>query len=502
LSTIKSADKIIVLSGGRLVEQGTHNELLDMDGTYTKLAMTQKVNSDRENPPREDEFSRVIHHELELDSVDNESVSPPVVEKHSSDTLHANTDALETLEHPGKHYPMGTLLKFVSHLHKNSKSSILQGMLWSIQAGAGAPIQAVFLAKCLTTLARPPSEYTLLRSEINLWAGMHVVLAFVQLLAYTGQSFTLGASTERLIRHVSGPIFRTLLDKDMTFFDMSEHGVGALVSFISTEPSSIAGMGCYSMGQYVMAFTTLIGAIATSIAVGWKLGLVGSATVPVLLVCGLLRYRVMGQLEARLRKSYQEAASLAGEAISSIRTVVSLNRERDISASFHDQLAQQDSRSIRTSLTSSTLFAFSQSASMLCTALGLWYGGTLVISGEYGLLQFILSFAAINICGDSAGSIFSSSPDLAKAKQSTTRLKALLEEKSQEYMDCAAARPLLEGVVKFRDVHFRYPTRPERRILNGFDLTVQKGKYVALVGSNGCGKSTIVAFVGAVLSTY
>jgi ATP-binding cassette subfamily B (MDR/TAP) protein 1 len=59
-----------------------------------------------------------------------------------------------------------------------------------------------------------------------------------------------------------------------------------------------------------MALTTLIGAIATSMAVGWKLGLVGAATVPVLLMCGFLRFRVMAQLEAHLRQVYQETASL------------------------------------------------------------------------------------------------------------------------------------------------------------------------------------------------
>jgi ATP-binding cassette subfamily B (MDR/TAP) protein 1 len=257
----------------------------------------------------------------------------------------------------------------------------------------------------------------------------------------------------------------------------------------------MAGMGCYAIGNYIMALTTLIGAIATSIAVGWKLGLVGAATVPVLLMCGFLRFRVMAQLEAHLRQVYQETASLASEAVSAVRTVMSLNRESKVAAVFHDNLAEQDSKSIRSSLTSSGLFAFSQSAPLLCTALGLWYGGTLVISGEYGLFQFILSFAAVNICGDAAGSIFSSSPDLAKAKLSATRLKGLLDRQPQRRLGFVGPPPLLQRTIEFRNVHFSYPTRPDRQILNGLDLTVHKGKYVALVGPSGCGKSTIVALL-------
>ncbi|PSN72677.1 hypothetical protein BS50DRAFT_568263 [Corynespora cassiicola Philippines] len=493
LSTIKSADKIIVLAGGRLIEQGTHEELLQVDGMYSKLAKTQTVdladNGIQAAKAPIEEFDNRDDHGKHATEKDFSSVPG-----HSS-TFRTDKDALESLNRPRNEYGIWTLLGFVTSLHKDCTSLMSLGFLLSVQTGAAAPVQAVFVSKCLTALARPPAEYGQLRSEINLWAGMHVVLAFVQLLACTAQGTVLGKCTEKLIRHVTGQSFLTLLNKKMAFFDMTENGVGALVSFLGTEPSSVAGMGCNAVGTYIMALTTLIGAVSASIAVGWKLGLVGLSTIPVLVVCGFLRIRVMAQLEDRLRKRYQEGAVLASEAVSSIRTVKFLNREHTVTATFHSQLAEQNSQSIRASLTSGALFAFSHSASMLCTALTLWYGGTLVISGEYSLFQFILSHTTINICGDTAGQLFSNSPDLAKAIGSATRLKALFRPLPQDYSGHAEARPLLEGNIKFQDVHFTYPTRPERQILKGLDLDILKGKYVALVGPSGCGKSTITALL-------
>lgn len=51
------------------------------------------------------------------------------------------------------------------------------------------------------------------------------------------------------------------------------------------------------------------------------------------------------------------------------------------------------------------------------------------------------------------------------------------------------------GEVSFKDVRFRYPTRPEVSVLRGIDLDVRSGQTVALVGSSGCGKSTTVSLV-------
>ena len=51
------------------------------------------------------------------------------------------------------------------------------------------------------------------------------------------------------------------------------------------------------------------------------------------------------------------------------------------------------------------------------------------------------------------------------------------------------------GTVQLRSVRFRYPTRPDVKVLRGVTLTVQKGQKLALVGSSGCGKSTVVSLL-------
>lgn len=51
------------------------------------------------------------------------------------------------------------------------------------------------------------------------------------------------------------------------------------------------------------------------------------------------------------------------------------------------------------------------------------------------------------------------------------------------------------GDIDIRHVYFAYPSRPEKSILQGFSLSIPAGKTVALVGSSGCGKSTVICLV-------
>lgn len=55
--------------------------------------------------------------------------------------------------------------------------------------------------------------------------------------------------------------------------------------------------------------------------------------------------------------------------------------------------------------------------------------------------------------------------------------------------------PTITGHIKFNDVHFRYPSRPDSSVLRGVTFEVQSGHTLAVVGPSGCGKSTLVALL-------
>ncbi|KAF2095310.1 ATP-binding cassette transporter ABC4 [Rhizodiscina lignyota] len=512
LSTIKHADNIVVMSQGRIVEQGKHDELLEKRGAYYNLVEAQKIIAAAAAQQEE--------HSDDISIVDDEKKDPQVLSKEKSyDTEKFESDpddvdpgrlnrtqtgksassaALEKKKAEEKHeYSLWTLMKVVGQFNKPEWYIMAFGFVCCVIAGGGNPTQAIFFAKSISALSLPPPLYGELRHEINFWAWMYFMLAGTQLLSMGGQGSALGYCSERLIHRARDQSFRTMLRQDIQFFDREENNAGALTTFLSTETTHLAGLSGATLGTILMVSTTLVAAMTLAIAIGWKLGLVCTATIPVLLACGFFRFWMLARFQTRAKKAYEKSAGYACEATSAIRTVASLTREQDVWNNYHDQLTAQGAKSLQSVLRSSTLYASSQSFIFLCNALGFWYGGTLIGRGEYTIFQFFVCFTAVIFGAQSAGTIFSFAPDMGKAKHAAAQLKTLFDRVPEidSWSQDGEKVEQMDGSIEFRDVHFRYPTRPEQPVLRGLDFTVKPGQYVALVGASGCGKSTTIALL-------
>ncbi|KAF7930175.1 hypothetical protein BELL_1147g00010 [Botrytis elliptica] len=510
LSTIKDADNIVVMTEGRIVEQGTHNDLLARQGAYYRLIEAQKIAETKEMSAEE---------EAEIDAKDDQLVRKMsnkvggIEYTEDPDDKNILNKLMRTLTEKSQsslalqgrispseqHDSLWTLIKLIASFNKTEWKLMLVGLFFSIICGGGNPTQAVFFAKNIISLSYPviPANFHTIRHDVDFWSLMYLMLAFVQFIAFCSQGIAFAFCSERLIHRVRDRAFRTMLRQDIQYFDREEHTAGALTSFLSTETTHVAGLSGVTLGTLLTVITTLIAACALSLAIAWKLALVCIATIPVLLGCGFFRFWLLARFQQRAKKAYEKSASYACEATGAIRTVASLTREDDVLAHYTDSLKAQEQKSLRSILKSSLLYAASQSLMFLCVALGFWYGGQRIANKEYTMFQFFVCFSAVVFGAQSAGTIFSFAPDMGKAKQAAQELKILfdLTPTIDSWSEDGERMESMEGYVEFRDVHFRYPTRPEQPVLRGLDLQVKPGQYVALVGASGCGKSTTIALL-------
>ena len=517
LSTIRDADNIVVMSAGEIVEQGTHDQLLKKQGAYFNLVTAQDIAGvEEEMDPDEvikivDEEAKIIHRMSTIHGTDKEFELQVILTNPNEDTeakMKRYSAALsfsnipfpaEKPEDVDRRYSFWTLIKLIMSFNRPEWKIMVIGLLFCVICGGSNPTSAVFFSKQISTLSVfiTDDNREQVKHDSDFWSSMYLMLAIVQFVALTGQGILFAIGSEKLVHRVRDRAFRTFLRQDIAFFDQEEHTAGALTSFLSTTTTHAAGLSGVTLGTLLVVSITLIAACSLGLAIGWKLSLVCISTLPVVLGCGFFRFWLLTHFQQRSKQAYDSSASYASEAISAIRTVAALTREEDVLRQYSQSLTEQRKRSFKAVAKTGLLYAASQSLLFLCFALGFWYGGTLIGRHEYTMFQFFLCFLAVIFGAQSAGTIFSFAPDMGKAYSAACELKTLFDRQPSIDTWSEEGQPVhvVDGTIEFRDVHFRYPLRPEQPVLQGLNLVVHPGQYVALVGASGCGKSTTIALL-------
>ena len=280
LSTIKTADNIVVMKLGKIVEQGTHDQLLELKQGYWNLVSAQKITekeeaeaSSSDEDAEDEKLSRM--HSSRTDSV---AVDPEDEKLALGKTRTGKSISSQVLdERPkasGANYSLLSLIRFIAKFNVKEWWIMCIGLVFTCIAGAGQPVQGIFFAKSIVALAQPLYKAHQIRHDIDFWALMYLMLGFVQLISMFTQGIAFAYCSEVLIHRARDSAFRSMLRQDISFFDEDENSTGALTSFLSTETTHLASISGATLGTLINCSTCLTVAVIVSLAVGWKLALV------------------------------------------------------------------------------------------------------------------------------------------------------------------------------------------------------------------------------------
>jgi ATP-binding cassette subfamily B (MDR/TAP) protein 1 len=328
---------------------------------------------------------------------------------------------------------------------------------------------------------------------------MYLAIGLGIFVVFLGHGISFAYTTEKLTHRAREQSFRHILRQDVSFFDMEQNSIGALTSLLSSAPTDLSGLSGPVIGALLTFIATILGGIVLSLIIGWKFALVCTATIPVVAGFGWVRLAILTLFAEKIKKTHQDSAAYASEATSAIRTVASLNMETRVLEHYNTILSRQSKKSIQSILQASTLYAASQSVTFLCAALAFWYGGTLISTHEYTILQFFICFAALISGSQTAGVIFSYAPGMSKAINAARDLKSLFDRcpeiDSWGTTGNKITREDCRGEIEFRNVSFSYPSRKDCVVIDNLSISIKPGQNIALVGPSGCGKSTLIALL-------
>lgn len=488
LATVRGADKIIVMAAGKVVEEGTHEALVEQRGAYYELVRAQSLLGGESSTSSLSSATTRVEDMVVENTEENEEVV--VLEK-----------APEVL------YSAGTLLRRCLEMSKPDAAVIAIGLIASIVTGGIIMGESIVFGNLISILNDQKNAATL-NDRAAFFSLIFFVLALVALCAYTISGSAFGIVSERLIRRIRDKSLRTILRQDIAWFQLPSHSPGALISMLNMDTGHLSGLSGVILGTICSVATSMLGGIILAHVVAWKIAIVLLAAVPVMVVSGFLRLRVLAKFEQRHETAYLGAAALATEACTAIRTVAALGREHDVVRLYEEAVDKPYRESLRFIMQGNFWLALALSITYFVYALAYYWGSRQVREGHYTTLEFFIVLPALLFSAQASGQMFSLAPEVTRARTAALSVFRLHDQRATIDVDTGASSPPPSprigkestrrgngGKVEFRDVHFRYATRPSVPVLRGLSLTVKPGQFVAFVGASGAGKSSAVALL-------
>jgi ABC-type multidrug transport system fused ATPase/permease subunit len=326
-------------------------------------------------------------------------------------------------------------------------------------------------------------------NSLNQLAGVLLLILFIQSIFSFTRVYTFSVTSERTLADIRRSVYEKIIWQPLSFFD--NRRVGELMSRITSDVSTLQDTFTFTLAELLRQTLTLILGGAVIFYLAPTLTAFMLLTFPVLVVLALLFGRYIRKLSKKTQDKLAEANVIVEESLQSIQVVKAFTNEVFEIFRYGKSLADVVSVAVRTAKYRGLFISFSIFALFGGIVAVGWFGATLVQSGALSvgmLFSFIIytSFIGGSIAG--LGDIYT---QLQRSIGASERLLELLEQEGETDF---AQQPIqrLQGKIRFENVSFTYPSRPDFQVLKKLNFEIKPGEKVALVGQSGSGKSTII----------
>ncbi|KAL6659319.1 hypothetical protein ACP70R_003359 [Stipagrostis hirtigluma subsp. patula] len=302
-------------------------------------------------------------------------------------------------------------------------------------------------------------------------------------------------TSQRQMARMRMAYLRSVLSQDIGAFD-TDLTTASIIAGATNQMSVIQDAIGEKMGHFMSNFSTFLVAIVVALACCWEVGVLSLLVVPMLLVVGATYAKMMIAMSTKRVSFVAEATTVVEQTISHIKTVFSFVGENSAIKSFIKCMDKQYRLSKKEAAVKGVGLGMLQIATFCSYSLVIFMGAVAVTRRSAKPGETIA--AVINVL---SGAIYISNaaPDLQAFSQAKAAgnevFKVIKRNPLISYQSDGEIVQKVIGDIEIRGVHFTYPSREDKPVLQGFSLAIQAGKVVALVGSSGCGKSTVIALV-------
>lgn len=319
-----------------------------------------------------------------------------------------------------------------------------------------------------------------------------IVMTFFKTACYFGASAVMVPLRNGVVRDIRIQIYDKILSLPMGFF--SKERKGDIITRMSGDVTEIENSIAQSLDMLIKNPILILVYLGTLIAISWRLTIFT-------LVIGPLIIWVMGQIGRKLKAKslvvqsfWSETMSELEETLGGLRVIKAFLAEGKMSKRFAGSSEQLRKASNKVHLRQALAHPVSEFMGTALIVVVLWYGGTLIlnssnapIDGPSFIYYLTILYSVINPIKDFSKAGYAIPKGLASVERID---KILLAENNIKDCDNPVQLTEFKDEIKYNGVSFSY--EEDRMVLNEIDLTIPRGKTIALVGQSGSGKSTLV----------
>ncbi|XP_075722419.1 ATP-dependent translocase ABCB1 [Rhipicephalus microplus] len=545
LSTIRCADRVIVMRAGRVVDIGSHTELIkkgsapyidiittqvtdkaNVDGKVVQVPVQmtpQKDDGGTQTPPQNRMTMRRVrtlsfsqlrqpfilknlqHGDSGRDSADRlTGAAAAASDRKKMDGGDAALTGARSPE-PGKE--CDSLSVQLRELTRPERRYMVAGCICSLFMGLCIPVYAIFLGDMFQNLPNdgkllPPQGLSsgsaeMIKSTTMFYCFLFLVVGVVTGLLAFVQTFTFSVVGENLTRRLRSMTFSAMMKQDLAWYEELENTPNALLGSLSTDTARVHGGTCSKLTSMCQAFSALVACLVMSFYWDWHLGFIVLAFVPLVLLSTYLESRMLRGKLISSKQALEYSTKVAAEAIQNIRTVASLHQEEVFCANYMLSLAEPQRIMKRKAIVRGFTFGVAQCIPSMAYATSLLYGSLLVGQCD---LQFgnLLKVVEGVILGTAiVGQAVSYSPDFHKSKLAAQKLFRLINRvPTVDFCDRSGiTMDTVRGFLTLNEVSFTYAGEQDSKALDRVTFSVEPGQRVAIVGTVGSGRTTAIYLV-------
>ncbi|GGD56124.1 ABC transporter ATP-binding protein [Muriicola marianensis] len=295
---------------------------------------------------------------------------------------------------------------------------------------------------------------------------------------------------ESVIRDIRVLLFKRMLGFKMKYFDNSS--IGVLVTRAVADMQRIGEIFSQGFFTIVSDLLKMLAAASMMVYMNWRLALMVFAILPVILYATRLFQKAMKVAFIEVRAQVSNLNSFVQERITGMKIVQLFNREKIESEKFREINKKHQDAWLKTVWYNSFFFPVAEIVTSIAIGLVVWYGGLRNIANiEVDLAGTIFAFILyIEMLFRPLRQIADKFNTLQMGMVAANRVFKILDTDSRIQDDGTYEKKPVSGDISFKDVRFGY--LEDEEVLHGISFEAKAGETVAIVGSTGAGKSTII----------